>query len=100
MKVFLSKLAESKLLKLSDYLIENWDLKTRDKFITQFTDKIEQISNQPNSCPQSSEFNGLFKCVVTKQTIFYYRINKDNKEIEIITLFDSRQSPKNLKRDL
>src|SRR5690606_23953642 len=28
MKVFLSELAESKLLKLSEYLLENWNLKT------------------------------------------------------------------------
>ncbi len=27
MKVFLSELAESKLLKLSEYLLENWNLK-------------------------------------------------------------------------
>ncbi len=27
MKVFLSELAENKLLKLSDFLLENWNLK-------------------------------------------------------------------------
>lgn len=65
MKVFLSELAESKLLKLSEYL-RNWNLRTRDKFISKLTDKIEQISLQPNSCPTSSEFANLYKCVVTK----------------------------------
>tara|TARA_R110000868_G_scaffold220257_1_gene471393 strand:- start:41 stop:283 length:243 start_codon:yes stop_codon:yes gene_type:complete len=74
MKVFLSELAESKLLKLSDYLLENWNLKTRDKFIEKLSEKINQISIQPQSCPESSEFKGLYKCVVTKQTTFYYRI--------------------------
>ena len=44
MKVFLSELAESKLLKLSDYLLENWNLKTRDKFIEKLSEKINQIS--------------------------------------------------------
>ena len=33
MKVFLSELAEFKLLRLSEYLIEKWNLKTRDRFI-------------------------------------------------------------------
>ncbi len=32
---------------------------------------------------------GLYQCVVTKQSSFYYRIR--NSEIEIITLFDNRQ---------
>ena len=100
MKVFLSELAESKLLKLSEYLLENWNLKTRDKFIEKLTEKIEQISLQPESCPQSSEFKGLYKCVVTKQTTFYYRISRELNEIEIITIFDTRQNPKKLRKDI
>jgi len=100
MKVFLSELAESKLLKLSVYLLENWNLKTRDKFIEKLTEKIKQISLQPKSCPESSEFKGLYKCVVTKQTTFYYRISTELNEIEIITVFDTRQSPNKLKKDI
>ncbi len=100
MKVFLSELAENKLLKLSDYILENWNLKTRDKFIEKLTEKIKQISLQPESCPQSSEFKGLYKCVVTKQTTFYYRISTELNEIEIITIFDTRQNPNKLKKDI
>ena len=100
MKVFLSELAENKLLKLSEYLLENWNLKTRDKFIEKLTGKIEQISLQPESCSKSSEFKGLYKCVVTKQTTFYYRISTELDEIEIITIFDTRQNPNKLKKDI
>ncbi len=100
MKVFLSELAESKLLKLSEYLLEKWDLKTRDKFIEKLTDKIKQISSQPDSCIKSIEYEGLYKCVVSKQTTFYYRILKQPNEIEIITIFDTRQHPDKLKKDI
>jgi plasmid stabilization system protein ParE len=100
MKVFLSELAEFKLLRLSEYLIEKWDLNTRDKFIRKLTDKINQISSQPDSCPKSNKFEGLYKCVVTKQTTLYYRILKQSNEIEIITIFDTRQNPLNLKNDI
>ena len=100
MKVFLSELAENKLLKLSEYLLENWNLKTRDKFIEKLTGRIEQLSLQPESCPKSSEFKGLYKCVVTKQTTFYYRISTELNEIEIITIFDTRQNPKKLRKDV
>lgn len=99
MKVFLSELAESKLLKLSEYLLENWNLKTRDKFILKLTEKIKQISLQPKSCPKSSEFENLYKCVVTKQTTLYYRIKSGEDEIEIITIFDTRQNPDKLKKE-
>ncbi len=100
MKVFLSELAASKLLKLSEYLLETWNLKTRDKFIDKLSEKIKQISTHPQSCPESSEIKGLYKCVVTKQTTFYYRISFELKEIEIITIFDTRQSPDQLKKDV
>lgn len=100
MKVFLSELAETKLLKLNDFLLENWNLKVRNDFFKKLTYKIDQISEQPESCPQSKEFDGLFKCVVTKQTTFYYRINFDKNEIEIITVFDTRQDPDRLEKDL
>ncbi|WNW02127.1 type II toxin-antitoxin system RelE/ParE family toxin [Tenacibaculum sp. HL-MS23] len=99
MKVFLSELAENKLLRLSEYLLEKWNLKTRDKFIEKLTEKIEQISLQPESCPKSAEFKGLYKCVVTKQTTFYYRISTELKEIEVITVFDTRQHPNSLQKD-
>ena len=66
MKVFLSELSEFKLLKLSEYLMENWDLNTRNKFLRKFNSKINQISSQPDSCPISEEIKGLHKCVVTK----------------------------------
>jgi plasmid stabilization system protein ParE len=47
MKVFLSELAASKLFKLSEYLLETWNLKTRDKFIDKLSEKIKQISTHP-----------------------------------------------------
>ena len=100
MKVFLSELAENKLLKLNDFLLENWSLKVRNDFIKKLTSRINQIKEQPESCPQSSEIKGLFKCVVTKQTTFFYRINFDRKEIEIITVFDTRQNPNKLEKDI
>ncbi|MGB0879575.1 MAG: type II toxin-antitoxin system RelE/ParE family toxin [Polaribacter sp.] len=100
MEVFLSELATLKLLKLSEYLLENWNLKTRNTFIEKLTEKIKQISEHPESCPQSDEFKGLYKCVVTKQTTFYFRILIDRNEIEIITIFDTRQNPNKLKEDI
>ena len=48
----------------------------------------------------STEFKGLFKCIVTKQTTFYYRVLSDKNEIEIITLFDTRQDPEKLRKDI
>ena len=70
MKVFLSELAESKLLSLNNYLLEKWDMKTRDLFFEKFDKKIEQVSSQPYSCPKSKVFNKFYRCAVSKQNTF------------------------------
>ncbi len=88
-EVFLSPLTERKLIILLDYLIEKWGVNSKNKYLSKFKSAINQISTHPESCPESLEMKGLYKCVVTKQSSFYYRIR--NSEIEIITLFDNRQ---------
>jgi plasmid stabilization system protein ParE len=67
----------------------------KNEFIERLDVKINQVANYPESCPESKDFSGLHKCVVTKQTAFYYRIN--GEEIEIVALFDNRQDPEKLK---
>lgn len=100
MEVFLSNQAEMKLLQLNNYLLYKWNAKVRDEFIEKLTKKLSQISAQPESCPQSKDFEGLYKCVVTKQTTFYYRILFNKNEIEVITLFDTRQNPDKLSNEI
>lgn len=99
MHVFLSELAENKLLDLTDYLLRKWNLKVKNDFIDKFSNKIHQIALYPESCMQSNDFEGLYKCVVTKQTTFYYRVDLIKQEIEIITVFDTRQTPDKLSQD-
>lgn len=100
MCVFLSELAENKLLDLTDYLLRKWNLKVKNDFIDKLSNKINQIAQHPESCIQSNDFGGLYKCVVTKQTTFYYRVDLVKEEIEIITLFDTRQAPDKLNQNL
>lgn len=100
MDVFLSDQAALKLLQLNTYLLQKWNRKVRNEFIEKLSQKLNQISIQPESCPQSKDFDGLYKCVVTKQTTLYYRILLDRNEIEVITIFDTRQNPDNLSTEI
>jgi plasmid stabilization system protein ParE len=97
LRVFLSPLAERKLFVLLDYLTEEWGIVAKDKFLLKFKNAVNQVSIQPKSCPESNE-NGIFRCVVTPQSSFYYRIKND--EIEIITLFDNRQDQQKIFEEL
>ncbi len=98
LRVFLSPLAERKLFVLLDYLTEEWGIVAKEKFLSKFKNAINQVSIHPKSCPESHEMNGIFRCVVTPQSSFYYRIKND--EIEIITLFDNRQDQQKVFEEL
>ena len=95
---YFSPLAEQKLLQLFNYLIEEWSVKVKDNFRQIFDEKLDQISNYPESSVKSKEFFNLHLCIVTKQTSFLYRIN--NNEIEVITVFDNRSSFKSITKEI
>lgn len=96
--VIISKLAERKLDKLFEYLTTKWSIKVKNEFIKKLDKNILLIKNQPESFPSSEKEKGLRKCVVTKQTILYYRFDK--YKIKIVTFFDTRQNPKKLNADI
>lgn len=97
-KVIISKTAEKKLHKLFEYLITEWSVTVKSEFVKKLDSSIEIIKNQPEIFPESKKANGLRKCVITKQTTLYYRYN--SKQINIVTLFDTRQNPNKLDKEI
>lgn len=97
-KVVISKTAEKKLDKPLEYLIKEWSVKVKKDFVEKLDSSIEIIKNQPEIFPESKKVNGLRKCVITKQTTIYYRFN--SKRINIVTLFDTRQHPNRLDKEI
>ena len=94
-RIILSKRASKRLDKLLKYLETEWSLNVKNDFIKKFDKSIRQIQIYPNSCPKSDYIRSLHKCVLTKQTTIFYRIDKES--ITIVTLFDNRQDPNKLK---
>lgn len=60
-------------------------------FWNKLNQKFQQIALHPEGFPRSREYGGIYKCLVSKRTVFFYRIDFKKEEIEIITLFDNRQ---------
>jgi len=96
--VIISHTAEKKLEQLFDFLEEKWSIRVKNDFIRKLDKSIKAIKLFPDSFPESEKEKGLRKCVITKQTTLYYRFNSTT--INVITIFDTRQNPDNLKRDL
>lgn len=90
MRVYLSIEAAEQLQQLLDYLEANWSIKVRDNFIAKLDRSMKIIENRPFAFPSSEKFPGLRKCVLTRQTLIFYRIFEN--EVEIISLVDARQN--------
>ncbi|MCU0355863.1 MAG: hypothetical protein MUD08_19355 [Cytophagales bacterium] len=59
------------------------------EFLNKLDASLSVIVAQPEAFPASRKMPGLRRCVVTPQTILYYRIRQN--EIEVIALSDARQ---------
>jgi plasmid stabilization system protein ParE len=90
MPVYLSQTAYDQLHEILDYLENNWSPTVSDNFLDKVERSMEVIGNMPNSFPVADKFPGLRKCVITRQTIAYYRIDEVRKEVEILAIIDSR----------
>jgi len=98
LKVYLSPLAEKKLSLLLEYIEHEWTNKERNEFLDKLLNTFHRVATYPESSPKSQAFPGLYKCVVSKHTSFFYRFNID--DLEIITVFDNRQNPKVIEAEI
>jgi plasmid stabilization system protein ParE len=90
--VAFSKTAQKNLKIILDYLDRDWSDKLVKKFKMKLDLSINAILNNPEGFPIINEKYHVRKCVVTKQTTIFYKFN--SKEIQILSLFDTRQNPK------
>ena len=97
-QVILSKQAERKLNKLLEYLEKEWSVKVKHDFILKLDTCLGTITNNPEGFTQTDMIKGLYKCSVTKQNTIYYTF--DESSIFVVTLFDTRQNPIKLKREI
>lgn len=97
-KVDISKTAQKKLDRLIEFLEEEWSEKIKQEFVIKLDNSIRIIKSQPEAFPESNLRKGLRKCVITKQTTLYYRYN--SRKIFLVTLFDTRQDPNKINREI
>ncbi len=98
MNIRLSTLAAYKTNLLLDFLEEKWSLKTKEKFIQKFTERLKALESNPEGFPKSEVRPELRKLIITKQTSILYKIAEDS--IFIVTLIDNRQDPDSIEKEI
>jgi plasmid stabilization system protein ParE len=97
-KIVISTEAKEDLENILSFLSENWG----DKVVREFLQKINTfyyiVSVNPRLFGYYNKTKNIRKYIISRHNIIYYRISK--KEVQIITVFDTRQNPSKLRKKL
>ena len=94
-KILWTDFALKELEKTVEYLEENWTEKELRNLAENIEEKVSLISQNPNLFQASNYKKEIRRVVILKHNTLYYRIK--NNQIEIISFFSNRQSPKKRK---
>ena len=92
-KIVLSDRAVSDLDQTLFYLLHNWTVKDVRNFLNKLEELKNIIARNPLIFPFHNKDAFIRKAVLTKHNIVFYRIDKRNKVIHIITIFNVYQDP-------
>ena len=98
LKINISKTAEENLDAVLNFIETRWSKKSKEMFLVKFQKAISIISMNPEVFPKSSINKKYRKCVVTKQSSLLYSFGSN--EIRIHSIFDTRQDPNKIKKDI
>ncbi len=92
MKVYISSEAAEQIREILNYLENTWSKQVSDDFLEKLQKAMDQIGLFPSSFPKSESFPAIRKCLITRHTSAYYRIDEIRKEVEILAILDNRQN--------
>ncbi len=88
--------AKEDILNIIIHLKGNWGPKVVEEFLQKLVVFYRLILINPKLFGYYNKRQKIRKYVITKHNTIYYRIKKD--EVQIITVFDTRQNPAKLKK--
>ena len=90
-----SPLAEIDFEHVLSYIYSQWGNKITLTFIAKIELALQQITLNPKQFPVINKKQKIRKCVLTKQNTLFYR--ERNNTIELLRIFNTRQSVRKLK---
>ncbi|MBW8049284.1 MAG: type II toxin-antitoxin system RelE/ParE family toxin [Cytophagales bacterium] len=95
LEVIWSLEAEWNLRNIINYLTEEWTEKEIRNFAVRLEKKLSILVENPRLCRKSERLKGTRECFLGKYNTLFY--THDNKNLNIITIWDNRQDPEKLK---
>jgi plasmid stabilization system protein ParE len=78
------------------YLAEEWDNQVINNFLDRVEEVLEKIKSNPELYALHRPMDKVYKCVVHKRIILYYKIVDDGR-IDLLTFWNTYQDPDKLK---
>jgi toxin ParE1/3/4 len=99
MKYKISQAASRDIENIWLYTIEKWSIEQADRYFNLIMDEIEYLTEYPKSGKNYSIVRkGYFRSQIKSHFIFY-KINRENQEIEIIRILHQRMDIETLLND-
>ena len=95
LQVFWTEEAKTSFHENISYLNRKWDLATINRFLDRVDEVLENISCNPSLYPVYRKPDRVHQCVLNKHITLFYRVS-DKKRIDLITFWNTHQSPDNL----
>lgn len=92
-KVIYKKRFSNKLIKLLQYLENEWGQKTAFEFLNKMDKRIGTLKEQPFIGKPSGRKPEVRTVLITKHNRIYYKFS--NNTIIILNMYDTRRNPKN-----
>ncbi|WP_442847173.1 type II toxin-antitoxin system RelE/ParE family toxin [Leeuwenhoekiella sp. H156] len=93
LKIVWTPQAESGLVKVLEYLEEEWTSNEILNLEQNLNELLNQIAKYPKSCPVTSKYKHVHKGLVDKNNYIIYKFNPKEERIEIINFRGTRQKP-------
>ena len=90
-QIVISPEAKEDLQNILSFLAENWGNHMVQEFLQKLNTFYYIVSVNPRLFGYYNKSKNIRKYLISRQNIIYYRIRK--KEVQIITVFDTRQNP-------
>lgn len=75
---------------IQSFVLQNWSNSIVLKLDKDVEDLIQNLTKHKHLCLSLSEFPGLRKCLINKQTSLIYNVDELNKIINLVTIIDNR----------
>jgi len=97
-KIVISPEAKEDIENILSYLNKNWGNLIVQEFLQKLNTFYYIVSVNPRLFGFYNKSKNIRKYLISRQNIVYYRIK--NNEVQIITIFDTRQNPSKLRKKL